>query len=301
MVENNTIVGIGVCGAGEAGRYMRKSMEEYKRLCDHILIATCNATDEEKKMLDEYGFDHYEDNREWGIDQPNIKTTLLKKAGEKYNPGWIIAIDMDEVFAPTFTKEKALEMMNGEEIAYYFLVVNLYNDEQHYAHDAGIQRFWNIRFYKYLPELGLEFQRKNLHCGLGPPIMYKYGWHAPFYLLHYGLMKKEDRDKKVQRYNQYDPNARFKDRIYYDNLQQDLLMIPFLPEKLLLQLAESKETHKRKIPNELKNLFKKEKVEQAFYAVDRYKDGVYKGSVEIPAKDLEITLKVNPEWEIQKN
>ncbi len=243
------IVGIGVCGPGEADKYMRGTLEEFKRLCDDVLVATCNATEKEIALLDEYGFQHYEDNAEWGREQPNIKTRLLTKAGE-LNPDWIIALDMDERFAPEFTRKEAERLIEEQpnEIAWYFLVVNLYNDTEHFAHDIGIQRFWNVRFYKYAPEFGLQFQRKNLHCGLGPPIMYRYGWHAPFYLEHSGLLKKEDRDRRVQRYEKYDPNARFKGQQYYDDLKRELVMRPFDREGLLRKLRGTQETQPRKTP-----------------------------------------------------
>ena len=241
------IIGIGVCGGGEADRYMEATLKEFKRLCDHTIIATCNATQKEKDLIESYGFEQYEDNREWGIDQPNIKTSLLTKAGES-NPDWIVALDMDEVFAPEFTREKAVELTEGDEIAWYFLIVNLYNDREHFAHDVGIQRFWNIRFYKYAPEYGLQFQRKNLHCGLGPPIMYKYGWHAPYYVEHFGLMLPEDRQKKVERYNKYDPTRRFKAGPYYDDLGRELKMRVFDREQLLKKLSESPECKKRQTP-----------------------------------------------------
>lgn len=239
------IIGIGVCGPRE--KYIEKSLNEFKRLCDGVLIATNNADEDTIKLIDSFGFKHYEDNREWGIDQPNIKTDLLTKAGE-LKPDWIIAIDMDEVFAPEFTREEAERLASGSEIAYYFLVINLYNDEKHFAHSSGIQRFWNIRFYKYMPEYGLQFLRKSLHCGLGPPIVYKYGWHAPYYLLHYGLMLPEDRLRKQQRYLKYDPTKKFKAGAYYDELGKELPMRDFDPELMLKKLRETPETQPRKTP-----------------------------------------------------
>lgn len=244
------IIGIMVVGPNEADRYLEKSLEEFKRLCDDALIVTNNADINTLKLIDRFGYKHYEDNREWGIHQPDIKTTLLEKASE-YNPDWIIALDSDECFSPTFTRAEAEKLASTEEIAWYFLVVNLYNDDKHFAHSSGIQRFWNIRFYAYRPDLGLQFLRKALHCGLGPPIAYKYGWYAPFYLLHYGLMKKEDRMRKVERYQKYDPNKRYKAGAYYDELGQELKMIPFDPEGLLAKLRESPECKPRKRPRKL--------------------------------------------------
>jgi hypothetical protein len=239
------IVGIQVCGPHE--KYLEKSLNEFKRLCDDAIIATNNADENTIKTIESFGYNHYEDNREWGIYQPDIKTNLLEKAGE-LKPDWIIALDADEVFAPEFTREEAEKLANGKEVAYYFLVVNLYNDEQHFAHSTGIQRFWNIRFYKYMPEFGLQFLRKSLHCGLGPPITYKYGWHAPFYLLHYGLMLPEDRERKQARYRKYDPKKIYKAGTYYDELGQELPMRIFDAQGLLGKLRESPETQPRKNP-----------------------------------------------------
>lgn len=232
---------------GPNEKYLRKSLNEFKRLCDDVLIATNNADEQTIKTIEEFGFRHYEDNREWGLHQPSIKTCLLERAGE-LKPDWIIALDADEVFCPSFTRDEAEKLTQTGEIAYNFLVVNLYNDENHFAHSTGIQRFWNIRFYKYLPEYGLQFQRKALHCGLAPPIAYKYGWHAPFYLLHYGLMLPEDRQRRVERYNKYDPNKRYKAGSYYDELGMELPMRKFDGEGLLAKLRESKETQPRKTP-----------------------------------------------------
>lgn len=250
MENKFNIIGIGVCGNGEASRYMRKTMEEFKRLCDDVLICCNNVSQKEIDLIEEFGFKWYEDNREWGIFQPALKTELLTRA-DKLNPTHIIALDMDEVFAPEFNREEAenLFIKQPKEIAFHFMVVNLYDDEQHFVHSTGIQMFWNIRFYKWIPSVsGFQFLKKNLHCGLAQPLYYKFGWHAPFYLLHYGLMLKEDRQRKAVRYNKYDPNKRFKAGTYYDELVKDIKPRLFEPDKLLAKLKESIECKPRTNP-----------------------------------------------------
>ena len=74
------IVGIMVLGANE--KYLDKSLNEFKRLCDDAIIATNNADEKTIRKIQECGFKTYEDNREWGKFQPDIKTDLLTKAGE---------------------------------------------------------------------------------------------------------------------------------------------------------------------------------------------------------------------------
>jgi hypothetical protein len=240
------IVGIGVCGPGEADRYMRKTLNEFKRLCDETLIVTCNATQQEKDLINEYGFKQYEDNREWGKSQPLIKEDLLRSCAP-LKPDWVVFLDMDEVFAPEVTRQELERLAATDELGWYFLIVNLYNDEEHFAHDVGIQRFWNVRYYKYTPEYGFQFQRTNVHCGPCPIINWKYSWHAPYYVLHYGLMKPEDRAKKVERYQKYDPKGLLKP-MYYEDLKRDLVMRPFEPQALLRKLKESNDCKPRKTP-----------------------------------------------------
>lgn len=235
------IVGIGVVGPNE--KYLEQTLKEFKRLCDDTILALNNADSGTKKLIKKYGFWSYEDNREWGKEQPNIKTDLLKKAG-KLSPDWIIALDADEKFAPEFTREEAERLAKTKEIAFYFLVVNLYNDKEHFYHGVGIQRFWNVRFFKYLSD-NVQYQKKNLHCGLAPPLFYYKGWNAPYYLEHYGLMLKEDRMRKAERYNKYDPSAKFKGKEYYSDLVADYNPSKFDRNRLLEKLRNSSETKPR--------------------------------------------------------
>jgi len=118
---------------------------------------------------------------------------------------------------------------------------------------------------------------------LAPPIMYSYGWHAPFYVEHYGLMTKADRLKKAERYKKYDPNARFKSSVYYDDLIKDLREIPFNREKLLRQLKESVDCKPRKRPNI--NIMEQE--QKKFVYLRRIKDGAL---VDIPLSAVEETM-----------
>jgi len=277
------IIGFMVCGPGEADRYLHHSLQEFARLCDDAVIATNNADDKTKDLIRSYGFWQYEDNREWGKYQPRIKQDLLSRVAVLC-PDWIIAIDSDEAFAPAFTRQEAEALACTGEIAYYFLVVNHYNDEQHFAHGAGIQRFWNVRFFKYAPQFSLAFQNTPLHCGLAPAFAYEYGWHAPFYLSHFGLMLASDRKRKADRYKKYDPKAEYKDRVYYDDLDRECEMRPFDGPGLLAQLRLAVDCQPRATPY----FTKQNGTPMKFHYVKRVKDGRV---IDVPETDLESTLK----------
>lgn len=241
-----------VCGPKE--KFLRKTLDNLKELCDDVIVCGNNIDIESKLIIKSYGYWLYEDNREWGIYQPKIKGDLLRKVAN-LNPDWIIALDADECFAPSFTREVAEDYAKRGEVAWYFLCINFFNNEKQYAHGKGIQRFWNIRFFKNLPNVGYDYLGKSLHCGLAPPFFYNYGWYAPYYFEHRGLMLKEDRERKAERYKKYDPTAKFKDKSYYEDLEKEedeIKVYNFEPEKLLRQLSEGVDCKPRKLPESIK-------------------------------------------------
>lgn len=270
------IVGLMVVGGGE-NIYLKKSLNELKRLSDDAIVVGNNTDEKTEKIIKKFGFWFYRDDREWGKFQPQIKTDLLKKAGN-LKPDWIIAIDSDEVFDEKFIREEAEKLASKGGIGYYFYIVNLWNDENHYN---KVLNFWNIRFYRYAPEYGLEFLKQPLHCGLAPPMVYYYGNYAPFVLKHYGLMNPEVRRQKVERYAKYDPKARYKDRSYYDALKSNYSGAIFNEEELRQKVADEVKDYRHK-EVKMANAVKK------YVYVRRLKDGQV---MDIPAEHLDQTLK----------
>lgn len=215
-----------VVGPGEADRWLDQVFRQRKELTDDMVVCLNGEgrqIGKERRLCKKYGFWCYEDTREWGIHQPDIKTDLLKKAG-RLKPDWILPSDADEIYDKYFTREEADKLARTGDIGFYFYLVNLWNDE---TRCRKALNFWNIRFFRYAPEFGLVYARKRVHCGLAPPVVYYHGSHAPFIVKHYGLMKPEDRKKKVERYEKYDPRAVFKDRSYYDALKLETIGSPF--------------------------------------------------------------------------
>lgn len=211
--NSSKIVGYGVCGGGEHRRYLKNTLDEFKRLCDETIILGNNLEPEDRKMIEDYGFKLVDDNREWGKNQHKIKEDFVKNHVSKLNPDWCVCLDMDEVFGDNVTRDSILEMEDICESVYVF-ICNLWN--------SGWKKdwsFWNIRIWKWKDDL--DFKSQPLHCGLAPAWTYYYGVYGPFILKHYGLKEKKDRMAKVKRYNKYDPNAQYKDKSYYDALKTD--------------------------------------------------------------------------------
>ena len=209
------IIGLMVCGVGETERYLEKPLNQFKKLCDDAIICLNGEDKKRDALIKKYGFWSYRDDREWGKNQDKIKTDLLAKI-VKMKPDWVLPLDADEEFAQM--DRATLEGLTDKKRACYFYIVNHWNEEGKYHRGLS---FWNIRFFKVKKELGLVYQKTPLHCGLAPPYAYVYGSYVPFVIRHYGLMKKEDREKKVERYKKYDPNAKYKGKVYYDAIASE--------------------------------------------------------------------------------
>jgi hypothetical protein len=224
------IIGLMVCGPGE--KYLKKTLDEFNKLTDDAVICLNGEDKKRDKLIQKYGFWMYRDDREWGKFQPAIKTDLLAKVG-KLRPDWILPLDADETFEKGFTRAK-LEELTKEKHSCYFYIINLWNEETRYS--KGLS-FWNIRFFKWLPDKGTQYLRQALHCGLAPPYFYHVGTYVPHLVLHRGLMDPKDRERKYERYRIYDPERKYKPEEFYSALIEDKQGNTFVEEDLKGKVA----------------------------------------------------------------
>lgn len=270
------VIGYGLCGPGESKRYMRETLDCFKRLCDEVIILCNNCDQAELDLIDEYGFKRVSDRREWGTHQWRIKQDFIERdIKQMANVGDVlVCLDMDEVLSERCTKEWLMEAPLD---AYHVFIVDLWNDPQHFKPESC---FWNVRIWKWNGET--KYKAKPVHCGLAPEWTYHYHRHAPFLLLHKGLMAEEDRLRKIKRYEKYDPNAEHLDQRYYDMLKSNTAR-PFNESEMADQIAEEVASYKQTKPRE--SMVKQPKPRFAYV---RTPQGTV---VDIPEKHLAMTLK----------
>lgn len=234
------IVGFGVCGKGEADRYLENTLKEFQRLCDETYIVLNNCSSKEIDLIDKYGCKMIEDNREWGKEQWKIKEEAVKKI----KADWFVVLDMDEVFDKNFKREELEKLCKKGGTGFYFYIINLM-DEGYSPHWS----FWNIRLFN--GSFSRDWEKKPLHCGLAPRIAYHWGNYAPFIVKHCGLKKKEDRERKAKRYKKYDPQAKFKSKAYYDMLLSKSEIINFNENTLHSEVADEVKDYNFKKPSKI--------------------------------------------------
>lgn len=232
------IVGLGVCGPGEADRYLEATLKEFDRLCDETLIVTNNAGKKEKDLIDSFGFCRYEDDRDWGRNQRLLKEGLHGKAGD-LGPDWVLALDMDERFGSLAPGD--LERLAAyEKDAWHFFMVDLWDDG--YRPDLC---FWKVQFYRYRREKGVAFSRWGFDPGLVPEWAATSAGYSPYHILHYGLKDARERQRRVARYKHYDPDAKGLPQAYYEALAGEEKAAPLDEEKLQELLYQEFITYKR--------------------------------------------------------
>lgn len=241
------IVAFMVVGDGEADRYLAKTLRQL--WADDIAICLNNADPKTEKLVRKYASMVVVDNREWGKEQWRIKQDFLLKVAE-LQPDWIWCLDADEIFDRRFTRSKAEALARSKtDVAYQFWCIQLWNDEKTWRPDLS---FPNVRFYKFIPSFGLHFHPTALHCGLAPLYAYKFASDSGLIFKHYGLMDRENRRRKVARYDQYDPTAKYKGKEWYAGLRNESAhTLPFEEnEAFYAMLKESNviERHKNKLP-----------------------------------------------------
>lgn len=252
---------------------------EHKRLFDETLCILNNTEPETANLIRKQKFHWYRDNREWGKEQHRIKNDALAYL-LKLKPEWIMGLDADEVFGYTLTRKALEDLAQKGERAWYFYFINLWNDQEHYLPELC---FWKCIFFKVLNNFPIQVGNQPLHPGLVPEYARQYGFYAPYIVKHYGLMKKEDRQKKVERYEKYDPRAIYKSSSYYDSLKSKSPGIPFDESRVIKMVENEVATYKRKIP---KIIMPKKTGEYVF--VMRPDDNVI---IDIPKEHLEEHLK----------
>lgn len=268
------IIGYGICGPGEASRYMRATMEEFKRLCDKTIILCNNVTAAEKALISEYGFKIVEDDREWGKEQWRIKQEFLENEVARIaRPGdMMVCLDMDELLDKHCTRE----WLSAAPLeAYHVYVVDLW-DEGYKPESC----FWNVRLWKW--NGNTKFREKPVHCGLAPEWAYFYHRFAPFMLKHYGLKDKADRMRKIARYEKYDPTGKWLSKKHYDTYRSDK-SVPFDEEKLHNIISDEVASYKQTKPKQMTTTQPKKR-----FAFVRNPAGVI---IDIPDYTVEETLR----------
>jgi glycosyltransferase involved in cell wall biosynthesis len=188
---------IAICRVYNGGKYLKKYLDQMSRLADKILILDDGSTDNSFSICKTYPkveIEHISHTAHEGL----MSNYLYNWAG-KYNPNWIICLDVDEVFVEKY-EEDVKKLCEGFIEGYSFPLLYLWDKENEYRVDGVYGNIKAIRLYRY--QVGKTPFVRRCHSLPVPESVNVIESSIP--ILHYGYLDKEERWRKYNYYLKLD-------------------------------------------------------------------------------------------------
>lgn len=213
IVGNNKVV-LSMVVKNESGRYLERVLNSVKNCVDAVLIIDDASTDNTVEICENclQDIEHKIITNKKSMFKHEYK--LRKKQWKetlKFNPGWILSLDADEVVEDAF-KDKLDELIKIDNIdVYNFRLFDMWN-ETDYREDE----YWNAHnshmtfLIRYQPKYKYKFKHTNQHCGRLPKnLRFLRNANVDVRIKHFGWSREEDRIAKYDRYMKLDKDGKY--------------------------------------------------------------------------------------------
>lgn len=205
----------------EASKCLERVLEAVKPLIDGAVIWDDCSTDSTPNIVQNaLGDTPLKLIRpEHRIENEKLRREALWKETVKVNPGFILALDADEVPVGLGEELEKIKRIWRADL-WCFRLYDMW-DEEHYREDE----FWNAHrrhhpfLFRYQPLSEYTFVDKPLHMGRFPKQVFDFPVGlGKTKILHYGYSKTEWREEKYRKYKELDPDARWGIRQQYESI-----------------------------------------------------------------------------------
>ncbi|OMD44127.1 glycosyltransferase family 2 protein [Paenibacillus odorifer] len=198
----------------ESGRFLRQVLEEHRKYIDEAVIINDGSTDNSAAIC----LEALE-----GIPVHLVHNTISKFSNEielrkqqweevlKTNPEWILSLDADEIFEPSFAANIETLLYADEVDLFCFRLYDLWN-ATHYREDIYWRSHLNYRPFllRYKEDFNYVWNESPQHCGRFPENIFELPHQlSNLRLKHLGWSKAEFRLEKYLRYMLLDPNGQY--------------------------------------------------------------------------------------------
>lgn len=207
----------------EAGRCLRKMLEQTRQFIDAAVIIDDASTDNTPELCREM--------------LKNIPLTLIKNEQSifsqeyilrqkqwqetvKTNPDWILVLDADEIMEEK-TAQLLPQLINQAEVDVWSFQLFDFWDAEHYREDGYWQahRYFRPFLARYIPSFSYKWLETPQHCGRFPcNVMHLKNKPAPLRVKHYGWATPEFREEKYNRYLKLDPEGKYGIKAQYESI-----------------------------------------------------------------------------------
>jgi len=189
----------------EADRYLEQALEDLSAYVDHIVVLDDASTDATPDICRSFSkvILHRNPEPEFAVDESRLRARLWRLA-EETRPGWILAIDADEIFEDGMKDQIDTLIDQDEYDAVEFRLFDFWGGTTHCRVDGG----WNpwpkrVRMLvRYDPGKRYTWPNRRLHCGRiplelrGPLIVHQ----SALRVKHFGWARPEDVRRKYALY-----------------------------------------------------------------------------------------------------
>lgn len=213
-ITNNDKIVLSMIVHNESGRYLEKTLDKALKVVDAVLIIDDASTDNTLEICEEKlkNITHKIIHNEKSMFHKEYKLRKLQWSETlKFNPGWILSLDADEVLedrAPELIKQ-LIKIDNID--VYNFKLFDMWNETE-YRDD----KWWSAHnsymtfLIRYQPKFKYKFKKTNQHCGRLPKnLKYLENADIDLKIKHFGWAREEDRKAKYERYKKLDKDGKY--------------------------------------------------------------------------------------------
>lgn len=207
----------------EAGRYLKAALNRLSAFVDGIVVLDDASTDETPELCRNHSSVvryHRLNESLFDSDEAALRRLLWKMTVE-LEPGWIIAIDADEIFESGINHEILLLTGETRWDCIFFTIIHFWGDFTNYRVDG----LWDPALsktpclYRFRKDIEYHWPNRKLHCGRFPIECYRRpGSVSKIRLLHLGYAQQEEQYSKFQRYLTLDPQGEFCPATHYQSI-----------------------------------------------------------------------------------
>lgn len=191
----------------EAGRYLEEVLQDLSAYVDDIVVLDDASTDGTPDICRSFPKVTLHRNPEpvFPVDESALRKALWRHTVAA-GPGWVLALDADEIFEERMRQEVTHLVGQDEYDAVEFRLFDFWGGRTHCRVDGGWDP-WAKRvrlLFRHRPEQTYSWPRHHLHCGRIPvevrgsvPV-----FQSDLRVMHFGWVRPEDIRRKYEHYRQ---------------------------------------------------------------------------------------------------
>ena len=212
-VENSKIV-LQMIVHNECGRYLERALQSMADFVDYYVIVDDASTDDTPQLLEDLLRDYPHTivrNKESLFHVEYKLRQQLWDEVSKHDPGWVLALDADEVLQDGAGVIIRRLIQNKSVDCYRFKNYDMWNEDE-YREDPYwcSHKMYYLYLFRFSKSQKYHWRKMNQHCGRFPIE----AWQVPYAninlkIQHFGWARKEDREAKYKRYMTLDGEGKW--------------------------------------------------------------------------------------------